>query len=47
MNNKGDSTLNICEQKLNYLNYSKRTIDNYISHIKEYKSTDITCIIKI
>jgi hypothetical protein len=25
MNEKGKSTLNICEQKLNYLNYSKRT----------------------
>ena len=29
MNEKGKSTLKICEQKLNYLNYSKRTIDNY------------------
>ena len=31
----------ICEQKFTYLNYSKRTKDNYLSHIKkrnyEYK----------
>jgi hypothetical protein len=25
MNEKGQATLKICEQKLNYLNYSKRT----------------------
>jgi len=29
MNEKGQATLKICEQKLNYLNYSKRTIDNF------------------
>jgi hypothetical protein len=33
MNEKGLATLKICEQKLNYLNYSKRTSDNYLSHI--------------
>ena len=36
MNEKGKSTLKICEQKLNYLNYSKRTVDNYLSHIKRF-----------
>jgi hypothetical protein len=30
MNEKGKSTLKICEQKFKYLNYSKRTADNYI-----------------
>ncbi len=34
MNTKGNSTLKICEQKLNYLNYSKNTISNYLSYIK-------------
>ena len=29
MNEKGNSTLKICKQKLNYLNYSKRTVDSY------------------
>jgi site-specific recombinase XerD len=36
MNERGKSTLKICEQKLNYLNYSKRTIDNYLSHINRF-----------
>jgi site-specific recombinase XerD len=36
MNEKGQATLKICEQKLNYLNYSKRTVDNYLSHIKKF-----------
>jgi integrase/recombinase XerD len=36
MNIKGQSTLKICEQKFNYLNYSNRTRDNYISHIKKF-----------
>lgn len=36
MNEKGASTLKICEQKLNYLNYSKRTKDNYLSHINKF-----------
>ena len=36
MNTKGKSTLKICEQKLNYLNYSKNTINNYLSHIKVF-----------
>jgi integrase/recombinase XerD len=36
MNEKGVSTLKICEQKLNYLNYSKRTQDNYLSHISKF-----------
>lgn len=36
MNKKGLSTLNICKQKFNYLNFSKRTQDNYISHISKF-----------
>jgi integrase/recombinase XerD len=36
MNAKGVSTLKICEQKLNYLNYSSRTKDNYLSHIGKF-----------
>lgn len=36
MNEKGISTLKICNQKLNYLNYSKRTQDNYLSHISKF-----------
>lgn len=36
MNEKGISTLNICEQKFNYLNYSKRTQENYLSHISKF-----------
>jgi len=45
MNERGKSTLKICEQKLNYLNYSKRTIDNYLSHIKRFlKSQNKSCL---
>lgn len=36
MNQKGNSTLKICEQKLNYLNYSDRTKSNYLSHISRF-----------
>jgi site-specific recombinase XerD len=36
MNPKGESTLKICEQKLKYLNYSKRTSQNYLSHIRKF-----------
>ena len=36
MNEKGISTLRMCQQKLNYLNYSKRTEDNYLSHISKF-----------
>lgn len=36
MNKKGESTLEICKQKLRYLNYSKRTEDNYLSHISKF-----------
>jgi len=39
MNEKGQATLKICEQKFNYLNYSKRTSDNYLSHIKRFLQT--------
>jgi len=41
MNEKGQATLKICEQKLNYLNYSKRTVDNYLSHIKKFLQIQI------
>lgn len=36
MNEKGNSTLKICEQKFKYLNYSNRTKDNYLSHIGRF-----------
>jgi site-specific recombinase XerD len=36
MNEKGKSTLKICEQKLNYLNYSKNTIKCYLYYISEF-----------
>lgn len=36
MNPKGESTLKICEQKLKYLNYSDRTSQNYLSHIRRF-----------
>ena len=39
MNEKGKSTLKICEQKFKYLNYSKRTADNYMSHISRFLKT--------
>ena len=39
MNEKGKSTLKVCEQKLKYLNYSKRTADNYMSHISRFLKT--------
>ena len=38
MNKKGKSTLKICEQKLNYLNYSKNYIDEFLkSQVKSAK----------
>lgn len=36
MNKKGKSTLKICEQKLNYFNYSKNTIRCYLHYICEF-----------
>lgn len=36
MNKKGNSTLKICEQKLNYLNYSDKTIKVYLYYINEF-----------
>jgi site-specific recombinase XerD len=39
MNEKGKSTLKVCEQKFKYLNYSKRTADNYKSHISRFLKT--------
>ena len=45
MNEKGRSTLKICEQKLNYLNYSKRTSTNYLSHISRFlKAQEKSCL---
>jgi len=34
-----EKIVKICEQKLTYLNYSKRTSDNYLSHIKRFISS--------
>lgn len=34
MNEKGKATLKICEQKLNYFNYSPSTIKTYLHYIK-------------
>lgn len=36
MNEKGRSTLKICQQKINYLNYSKNTAKCYLYHISEF-----------
>jgi site-specific recombinase XerD len=36
MNTKGDSTLKICMGKFKYLNYSEKTMQNYLSHIKKF-----------
>lgn len=45
MNKKGESTLNICERKLKYLNYSNKTKDCYISHIDKFlKSYSKSCV---
>ena len=33
---KNQKIIKICEQKFIYLNYSPRTKDNYISHIKRF-----------
>jgi hypothetical protein len=43
MNEKGLPTLKICEQNLNYLNYSPRTKENYLGHISRF----ITSLIPI
>lgn len=42
-----EKIIRICEQKLIYLNYSKNTIDNYISHIKKFLSIQTKQIIHI
>ena len=47
MNEKGLSTLKICEQKLNYLNYSKRTKDNYLNHIKKFLISQVKSTIHL
>ena len=36
MNGKGKPTLKICQQKLNYLNYSRNTIKCYLYYISEF-----------
>ena len=36
MNEKGKTTLKICKQRLNYLNYSKNTIKCYLWYIDEF-----------
>lgn len=41
MNEKGKSTLKICEQKLNYLNYSKNTTKCYLWYIDEFLKSQI------
>ena len=33
---KNQKIIKICEQKFIYLNYSTKTKDNYISHIKKF-----------
>jgi DNA-binding CsgD family transcriptional regulator len=33
---KNQKIIKICEQRLIYLNYSPRTKENYISHIKRF-----------
>jgi integrase/recombinase XerD len=45
MNEKGKSTLKICEQKLNVLNYSRNSVCNYLSHIDRFlKSQNKSCL---
>jgi valyl-tRNA synthetase len=34
-----DKIIKICEQKFIYLNYSNKTKDNYLSHIKKFLET--------
>lgn len=36
MNEKGKATLDICKQKLQYLNYSKRTAEIYLHYIDKF-----------
>jgi len=40
MNEKGKSTLKICEQKLKVLNYSNRTVEIYIHYINKFLKTN-------
>jgi integrase/recombinase XerD len=45
MNEKGLPTLNICKQKLNFLNYSDRTTDCYLSYISKFiKAQTKSCV---
>lgn len=39
INVMNDKIINICEQKFIYLNYSNKTKDNYLSHIKKFLET--------
>ena len=36
MNEKGSSTLKICQKKFNYLNYSEKTKINYLGYIDKF-----------
>ena len=36
MNEKGASTLKICQKKFNYLNYSEKTKINYLGYIDKF-----------
>ena len=43
MNEKGSSTLKICQKKFNYLNYSEKTKINYLGYIDKFlKSTHVS-----
>ncbi len=49
---KNEKIIKICEQKFIYLNYSKITQDNYMSHIKRFiesigEKQIIHCFVKI
>lgn len=41
MNEKGRSTLKICEQKFNYLNYSENTTKCYLHYIDEFIKSQV------
>jgi hypothetical protein len=38
---KNEKIIKICEQKFIYLNYSKRTSDNYLSHIRRFIESEL------
>jgi hypothetical protein len=47
MNEKGLTTLKICEQKLNYLNYSHRTKENYLDHISRFITSQTNSVLHL